>query len=163
MAVTNLTYANLSDYATALREMGRVVRAGGQIHIGEATDGTFSELTDVLRETLVQKDREDLVSRLDVMDALFPTGATLRAALEHAGFTKIRASTETFTIPFRNAEEALTDGLVASIYLDEMRKRTELETLIPDLLTHAAATLATYHSNGPLSFTVNATVVSALR
>lgn len=163
LVVSALTFSKLNDYATALREMGRVLRTGGQLLLAEASAGTFAELTDVLRETLVQKDRDDLLPLLDGTASLFPSEETLRTALESAGFSSVRCSTESFKIPFRNAEEVFADGLANAVYLQELAAHAELQLAVPDLSVLAVQALNLYHAYGPVSLTVNATIVSALR
>lgn len=163
LVVSALTFSKLNDYATALREMGRVLRSGGQLLLAEASAGTFAELTDVLRETLVQKDRDDLLPLLDGTASLFPSEETLRTALEGAGFSNVRCSTESFKIPFRNAEEVFSDGLANAVYLQELAAHAELQLAVPDLSALAVQALNLYHAYGPVSLTVNATIVSALR
>lgn len=163
LVVSALTFSKLNDYATALREMGRVLRSGGQLLLAEASAGTFAELTDVLRETLVQKDRDGLLPLLDGTASLFPSEETLRTALEGAGFSNVRCSTESFKIPFRNAEEVFSDGLANAVYLQELAAHAELQLAVPDLSALAVQALNLYHAYGPVSLTVNATIVSALR
>lgn len=163
IVVTSLTERVLPDYGSALLEMRRVLRAGGQFHLAEVTEGSFAELYDALRDVLVRDEREDLFFEVDKLAARHLPASQFETRLQEAGFRSTRVQTESFKLSFRTADELFSDRLVEWLCFRDLTMRTTLTTLVPNLLARAKDALAIYHERSALSLTVNASVVSALR
>jgi ubiquinone/menaquinone biosynthesis C-methylase UbiE len=161
VVVANVSLSSVERPDRALTEMRRVLAKAGQLVLTQPLAGTFEEVVDMFRELALKHDRSPLAQRVERVAALYPTAATLEAAVAGAGFTDVRVVTEELTLPFQSASSIFTDPMIRVIALPEWRWIAGFEDGSERLLDEVQRALETYFGRGPLSLRVMAGLVTA--
>ncbi len=91
---------------TALAEMVRVTKPGGQVVVSLPLRGTWQEFLDIYREVLIKQDRDAILARLeDWVDEHLPDMEQARAMMVRAGLKDVSVQSQRFGLLFRSARE----------------------------------------------------------
>lgn len=143
--------------AALLRELHRVLVAGGQALLALPLRGSFPELADMMREYALRHDLPELGQAIDNAVASRPTPETLVEELEAAGFTDIDVDVQLLGVPFPSGREFLDDPIARLIALPEAEITLGLvpEAIAP-AMSYLREAIQKYWSEGSFELTVNA-------
>jgi hypothetical protein len=95
----------MTDPASALADLARVTRPGGEVRVTLPLAGTFQEFYDIYREVLVKNDKHETLEELARHEATHPTVDECEAWLRRAGLRDARVEIEEFTLLFKSSRE----------------------------------------------------------
>ena len=150
----NLAIASIEDPDTALGEVFRVLKKGGQLVIARPLAGSFTEVVDMFRELALRDDNDELRERLTALEERYPTAGAFAAWVRAAGFAEPTVEQTQLRLPFRSAGELFGDPLIQHIALAEWRWVAGLDARGSELLKSVESHLDVYFGKGPLSLTV---------
>jgi len=112
LVVANLVPEELASPPELLSEAARLLRPGGRVAATFLGRGSWTEFTDVFRETLRDLGRPEAVAALDREEQGRPAPETLTAWAAKANLTNVRVDKQRFTLLFRSAREFFYAPLV---------------------------------------------------
>ena len=161
IVVGNLVMPQLDAPADALAEMKRVLVPSGQLLLTRATEGTFEEVLDMLREIALREDLPSVEQRIEQVVQRYPSAQAFANQVRAAGFADVEVAEEVFRLPFRSAREIFDDPLIGFVGMPEWRWIAGLDDTGRRVVADVARSLDTYFAGGPLSLTVHGCLVSA--
>jgi ubiquinone/menaquinone biosynthesis C-methylase UbiE len=161
IVIGNLVMPQLDSPADALAEMKRVLVPSGQLLLTRATEGTFEEVLDMLREVALREDLPSVEQRVEQVAARYPSATAFANQVRAAGFADVEVTEETFRLPFRTAREIFEHPLIGFVGMSEWRWIAGLDDGGRRVIEDVAKSLDTYFAGGPLSLTVRGCLVSA--
>ena len=105
IVVSNLGLQLGDDRQSALQELARVAKPGGQVIITLPLANTFHEFFDIYREVLIKKKKEEMLVRLERYIAQTPEGEDIASWLEAAGLKDVGVDVERYSLLFKSARE----------------------------------------------------------
>lgn len=138
-----------------LAELARLVAPRGQGLVALPLRGSFEELTDLLREFALKRERPELDGALARAAEARPTEAELEDDLRRAGFDRVTARVERRSLHFASGRDFVDDPTVRLVLVPELRQLSG-ETRLDDALAYVREAVDTYFKDGAFSvgFTV---------
>lgn len=105
LVVCNLGLTEMDDPASALADLVRVTRQGGEVRCTLPLEGTFQEFFDIYREVLVKHDKHETLEHLEEHVKIYPPAEQVEGWMRDAGLGVARVEIEEFTLLFRSSRE----------------------------------------------------------
>jgi arsenite methyltransferase len=121
LVVSNVGINNFAEPRETLFECARVTRPGARLVVTTNLTGHMKELYDVYRAVLEAMGRKEELERLREQEEHRRSPEILSRWIADAGFTSIRAESETFRLRYRNGRALFTHPLTRHGFLDGWR------------------------------------------
>jgi SAM-dependent methyltransferase len=105
VVVANLAGLETTALLPRLRDLARVTRPGGDVHVAVTLRGTWGEPLDLFEEALLRLDRPEATGALRAHVALQPEGETVARGLEAAGLGALDEELARWELLFKTARE----------------------------------------------------------
>ncbi len=140
---------------TALEEMVRVTKPGGQVAVTLPLRGTWEEFLDIYREVLVKRDRDEILAGLeDYENRHLPDLGQARRLMVRAGLKDVGVESQRFGLVFRSAREFFFAPIIDYGPLKGWKDISGKGQEMQDIFWYIKEAIDSYFSATPFSVTV---------
>jgi SAM-dependent methyltransferase len=142
------------DRAGIIEECARLLAGNGQAIVAMPVNGSFQELSDLLREYSLKHDDAAVGRAADEEALARPTVEELGAELEEAGFDFVELALRPTTMRFASGRAFFEDPVARLVIVPELRVDLNLEEKEAPF-SYVREAIDTYWSDGSFELTIN--------
>ncbi|MBI5536925.1 MAG: methyltransferase domain-containing protein [Deltaproteobacteria bacterium] len=145
-----------------VREMRRVLAAGGQALLAMPLRGSFQEIADLLREYALKQEAGDVTKAIEANITSRPTLETFTEMMEDGGFDEVDVEVRAMTLPFRSGRDFFEDPVSRLMIVPDIEQSIGIGDLVAPL-SYVRDAIDLYWSEQEFELTVNVGCASARR
>jgi ubiquinone/menaquinone biosynthesis C-methylase UbiE len=155
VVVSNLGLTEMPDVETALRDVSRVAKRGGEVRCTLALAGTFEEFNDLYREVLIKHDKHEALARLERYVARYPTLDECERFMRASGLTG-GIEIEEFTLLFKSSREFFFAPVIEYGPLPDWKEIAGGGQEMQDVFWYIKEAIDAYYAKRPFQVTIKA-------